>query len=106
MKRPFIDHSWSKIVERDPVAKVMIDAKVKQLDEVAEAIRISAGSDAVENVLDYTLVKRALEQCLAHLSGATEVVTAHDYYIYSGYADYRIAEAQRTIDSELSHLGL
>lgn len=106
MKNPFIDHSWSKIVERDAVAKVMIDAKIKQLDAVAEKIRISAGSDVVENVLDYTLVKRALEQCLVHLSGATEAVTADDYYIYSGYADYQIADAQRIIDSELSHLGL
>lgn len=60
MKRPFIDHLWSKIVEKDAVAKVMIEAKIKQLDDVAEAIRKNFGSDAVENVLDYTLVKRAL----------------------------------------------
>lgn len=106
VKNPFIDHSWSKIVERDAVAKVVIDAKIKQLDAVAEAIRKNSGSDAVENVLSYKLVKRALEQCLTHLSGATSTVTADDYYIYTDYAEYRIIEAQRIIDSELGHLGL
>lgn len=106
MKSPFIDHSWSKIVERDAVARVMIEAKIKQLDAVAEVVRKDSGSDTVENVLSYRLVKRALEQCLGHLLGTAPSVTTDDYYIYSDYAEHQIIEAQRIIDSELSHLGL
>ena len=106
MNKPFLDHSWSKIFEKDALSKVVLDSKLKQLDEVAETLKKNSGAEAIENVLEYKLVKRALEQCRDYLAGSATSVTSEDYFIYADYAEHQLEEAQNIIDSELSHLGL
>ncbi len=108
MKKPFIDHSWSKIVDKGDFAKIVLAQKLKLLEEVAGTIGgcSDADADSVENVLAYQQVRRALEQCLAYLEGRADAVTETDYFIYWHYADYRLRDAERIIDDELSDLGL
>jgi hypothetical protein len=109
MKSPFVDHSWTKIVEgkfEPELVKVCVDSKIKQLDEVAEIIRSNNGSDAVENVLEYKFVLRALEQCRDYVTNSSSAVTSEDHYIYYCYATNQLKEAERIIDDELSHLDL
>lgn len=109
MQYPFIDHSFSKIFEvsHDPqFAKVFVESKLKQLDEVSEVIRSSQGSDAVENILNYRLTHRALSQCLEYINNSNSSINESDYYIYCSFLAIALKEAEQIIDKELSHLRL
>ena len=88
------------------MAKVVLESKIKQLDEVSESIRRSEGAEAVQNVLDEKLVRRCLVKCLGYLSENESGMDDDDYYIYSGYAEQALKEAEAIIDNELAKLEL
>lgn len=110
MKTPFIDHSFSKIIEGDylkSLVMVVVTDKLKQLDKVAEAIQKDSGSDAIESILAYKTVRRALEQCHAFIcNGSTDDLTDDDYSIYYEHAYTKLKKAQDIIDATYSHLEL
>ena len=109
MKKPFVDHLFSKIVEgryEKALSSAAVKAKLTQLEEVAEKIRSSNGSDAVQNVLGYREVKRALEQCLDFITNPSSMVGDADFSICNEYVAVRLKEAEVIIDSELDELML
>ncbi|GHZ50338.1 hypothetical protein VCSRO8_3389 [Vibrio cholerae] len=109
MKNVFIDHLFSKIVEgryEKALSVAATKAKLEQLEDVRNAIQSTSGEEAVQNVLGYREVKRSLEQCLEFIENPHSPVTDADFVIYLGYAETRLKEAEKIIDSELSELGL
>lgn len=109
MKKPFIEHSFSKMIEgkfQPQLAAGIAGAVLKHLDEVKEKIGETHGDDAVENVLNYREVKRALEQIIDYCSNASSAVTDEDHSIYYEYAYNRLEKAENIIDKELSDLNL
>ncbi|CAA0079592.1 Uncharacterised protein [BD1-7 clade bacterium] len=109
MNKAFLDHSFNKIVEisHDPqFARVFVEGKLRQLEEVAEVIRSSEGEDSPENVLNYRLTHRAFSQCLDYINNPSSVVTETDYYIYYSFLATALQKAEQIIDDELAHLEL
>lgn len=108
MENKFVDHLFSKIIEgrhEKSLSAAAAKSKLEQLESVAEQIRTNSGSDAVQNVLGYCEVKRALEQCHRYIIGEASI-TDTDFSIYYSFAADRLREAEAIIDNELSHLGL
>jgi hypothetical protein len=109
MKNKLVSHSFYKIVEgksEPALAEIAVIATIKLVDEVADKIRAAEGSEAVENVLNYREVKRALEQCLDHLTNNNSQVSSVDYSIYYDFLSNKLAQAEKVIDEELSFLNL
>lgn len=105
MKKPLVDHWWSKISERESVGLAAAKDKLQALSELEEAIRSSEGSDAVRNVLADGLIRRALERCIEIHEGGSELDHS-DLSIYYNYASAAAAQSEKIIDEELPHLGL
>ncbi|EGR0666562.1 hypothetical protein E2J97_14970 [Vibrio cholerae] len=109
MKKPFIDHLFSKIVEgryEKALSSAAVKAKLEQLENVSEKIGSMYGNDAIQNVLGYREVKRCLEQCLDFIQNSSSEIEDVDFTIYLDFARFRLEEGERIIDSELSDLGL
>nr|WP_321401034.1 hypothetical protein [uncultured Desulfobacter sp.] len=107
MKKPFIEHSFSKMIDgkfQPQLAAGMAEAVLKHLDEVKEKIDETHGDEAVENVLSYREVKRALDQIIDYCRNASSTVTDEDHGIYYEYAYNRLKKAEDIIDKELSDL--
>ena len=105
MKTPLFDHLWTKIAERDGLARAATEQKLHQLKEIETAIALHDGSEAVHNVLAYGTLRRALERCLQYHQGSEEIDDT-DMLIFYNYASSAAREAERVIDSELPYLGL
>ncbi|QUM81687.1 hypothetical protein HWV01_16055 [Moritella sp. 5] len=109
MKTKFVDHLFSKIVEgryETGQSIAAVNKTLKQLEEVKDIIQSSYGDEAVHNVLSYKVVKRALEQCLDFISNLESSVQETDFEIYYFYAESRLQEAEKIIDSNLGELKL
>jgi len=104
MSVKLVDHSWTKIIERDKFAKATLAAKIKQIEEIEEAIRAVEGEEAARNVLHNGLIKHALTRCLENLQGSSSV-TEQDYWVCYEFATNAAKDAERVIDEELSHIG-
>ncbi|MGH8381732.1 hypothetical protein [Pseudomonas sp.] len=104
MKTLIVDHSWTKIIERDAFAKVALADKIKQIEETEDAIRAAEGEEAACNVLNNGLIKHALTRCLENLQGSTSV-TEQDFWVCYEFATTAAKQAERVIDEELSHIG-
>ena len=105
MKRPLYDHIWTKIIERNSLAEGVLKQKIKEHEEIFTAIEKTEGKDAARNVMDDGLIGHCLARCLEHLNGSGSV-TEKDYYVFYGYASKAAKESEKTVDKELSHLGL
>ena len=109
MKNKFIDHLFSKIIEgrsEKSLSAAAAKSKLEQLENVAEQIDRHSGQEAVQNVLWYTEVKRALEQCHDYIVNSQSPITCTDFSIYYSFAADRLRQAEGLIDEELSELGL
>lgn len=109
MKKPFIGHVSSKIIEGRYEKALSLSAAnsvLKHVEEVAEIIRQKNGSEAVENVLYYAPVKRCLLQCINYIEDETSAVNDEDFRIYYAYMTQHLKIAQTIIDTELHELGL
>src|SRR5207253_712024 len=73
MKTLIVDHSWTKIIERDEFARVALAAKIEQIEEIEAAIRAVEGEEAARNALNDGLIKHALTRCLENLQGSASV---------------------------------
>ncbi|MGH8383865.1 hypothetical protein [Pseudomonas sp.] len=104
MKTLIVDHSWTKIIERDEFAKIALAAKIDLIEEIEAAIRAAEGEEAARNVLDDGLIKHALTRCLENLQGSASV-TEQDFWVCYKFATTAAEKAERIIDEELSHIG-
>jgi hypothetical protein len=108
MENNFVDHVFSKIIEGKDQPELSLTSarsKLQQVKEVAEKIRLSQGGDAVQNILGYKEVERALLQCIDFVDNPESQVTEADFYIYESYAKSRLKKAEEVIDSELQGYG-
>lgn len=105
MKKPLVDHWWSKISERADVGLPAAQDKLRQLGEVEKAIASRDGQAAAANVLASGLIRRALERCVEIHQGRPDL-DADDLSIYYNYATEAAKEAERIIDKELDYLDL
>ncbi|MDD1782960.1 hypothetical protein LRP49_17445 [Enterovibrio sp. ZSDZ35] len=109
MKDRFVDHHFTKIIEgrHEPsVSTLAITSTLKKIEIAREAILKSRDEDVVQNVLCYSEVKRALEQCLEYINNLDSWLTYDDFAIYQNFAEDRLLEAEKIIDQELPELGL
>jgi len=104
MKTLIVDHSWTKIIERDEFAKDVLAAKIEQIEEIEAAIRAVEGEEAARNVLNDGLIKHALTRCLENLQGSASA-TEQDFWVCYEFATAAAKNAERIIDEELSHIG-
>ena len=104
MKTLIVDHSWTKIIERDEFARVALAAKIEQIEEIEAAIRAVEGEEAARNALNDGLIKHALTRCLENLQGSASV-TEQDFRVCFEFATTAAKNAERFIDEELSHVG-
>ncbi|KQQ62930.1 hypothetical protein ASF66_00830 [Pseudomonas sp. Leaf129] len=105
MKTPLVDHLWTKIAERDGVARAVTEQKLQELKSIETAIALHDGAEAVHNVLAYGSIRRALERCLQYHQGAEDMDDV-DMLIFYNYATRAAKEAEDVIDRELPYLGL
>lgn len=105
MKKPFVEHLFTKIIEgkhEKSLSSSAARAVLEHVEGVGEAIRQAQGEEVRQNVLGYREVTRALEQCLDYIENPNTTVTDADNAIYYGYAYNRLREAEEIIDNELS----
>lgn len=105
MKRPLIDHLWSKMPEGHSFGREAVKDKLTQLGEIEEAIRSAHGQDAVENVLGAGGLRRALER-MDQIYGGDSMFDDIDLHVFYEYATWQAKESQMIIDDELADLGL
>lgn len=109
MKTKFVDHMFTKIIDgrHEPsISTSAIESTLDKIETAREAILKSSGADAVQNVLHYSEVKRALEQCLEYINNLDTWLTYDDFAIYQNFAEDRLLEAEKIIDVELPELDL
>ena len=109
MKTKLVDHLFTKIIDgryEPSISTLAIQSTLDKIETIREVIRKSSGEDAVQNVLHYSEVKRALEQCLEYVNNPNTWLTYDDFSIYQSFAEYKLLEAEKIIDNELSELGL
>ena len=105
MKKKFVDHMFTKIIEgrhETSMSTVAIESTLDKIENAREIILKSRGEDVVQNVLHYSEVKRALEQCLEYINNLDTWLTYDDFAIYQHFAEDRLLEAEKIIDDELS----
>ncbi len=105
MKTPLVDHLWTKIAERDGIARAVTEQKLQELKSIETAIALHDGAEAVHNVLAYGSIRRALERCLQYHQGSDDMDDV-DMLIFYNYATHAAKEAEDVIDRELPYLGL
>jgi len=108
MNNTFINHSFKKIIEgRHSSALSASGAKsvLEHVESVANELRSSQGDEAVQNILGYKEVKRALEQCIDFIENPNSLITDTDHTIYYDFLSDRLEKAEKIIDSELPEFG-
>lgn len=105
MKKPLVDHLWTKIAERGSLAESAIQQKLDELTDIETAIRTQDGAEAVRNVLGNGTIRRALERCRDYHNGSSDV-SELDLSIFFNYATATAKDSERIIDAELSYLNL
>jgi hypothetical protein len=109
MKKPFITHLFTKIIEgqnEKALSASAAKATLEHIESVGEQIRESQGEGARQSVLNFNEVKRALEQCIDFSENSKSTVTEEDHTIYYDFLHAKLTYAEKVINSELSELGL
>ena len=94
-----VDHSWTKIIERDAFAKAALQGKIEAVEQLAEAIRSKDGAEAARNVLNDGLIVHALKRCQENLNGST-TVTEQDFWVCYEFATTAARNAERILNEE------
>ncbi|MEI0777118.1 hypothetical protein VUT01_09515 [Pseudomonas aeruginosa] len=105
MKKPIVDHSWTKIVETDSRGLAFAEQKLREVTELARAIRATEGQDVANNVLHGGLIETALLRCKEFHEGRAGL-TIDDLHINYRYATHAMRESEQIIDAELDYLDL
>ena len=99
MNNKFTTHLFTKIFEargHTPLSLSAATAALELLESEFNSIRLTKGSETAENVLSYTTVKRALEQCLAYHKNSNPALTHEDSLIYYEYAYLKLQEYEKS----------
>ncbi|MFJ2446774.1 hypothetical protein [Pseudomonas sp. NPDC087626] len=99
MSVKLVDHSWTKIIERDAFSKAALRGKITEVEQLEESIRSKDGADAARNVLDDGLIIHALKRCLENLEGST-TVTEQDFWVCYGFATTTARKAEKILNEE------
>lgn len=105
MKKPLIDHWWSKIIETGELGKAATKDKLRDFEIIESIISAAEGADVARNVLGDGMIKQALQRCLEIHEGSS-FLNRTDLHIYWRYATHAMKEAEIIIDKELSYLDL
>jgi len=105
MKKPLVDHWWGKITEQDHRGLAAAKDKLAELESISTKIEASDGSEAVRNVLDDGMIKRALQRCIEFHEGVGSM-DIKDLHIYHRYATDAAKRSEAIIDEELDYLEL
>ncbi|ENG2598637.1 hypothetical protein N0673_18110 [Pseudomonas aeruginosa] len=105
MKRPIVDHSWTKIVETGGIGLAAAEKKLQAVTELARTIRAAEGKDAADNVLHNGLIETALLRCKQFHEGQSALII-DDLHINYTYATEAMKKSEQIIDRELSYLDL
>ncbi|MGN7442209.1 hypothetical protein [Pseudomonas lactis] len=101
MSVKLVDHSWTKIIERDAFAKVALRGKIEEVEQLAEAIRSKDGEEAARNVLNDGLIVHALKRCQENLDGSTSV-TEQDFWVCYEFATTEARKAEKILNEDES----
>ncbi|AWY43903.1 hypothetical protein DKY63_29925 [Pseudomonas putida] len=96
MSVKLVDHSWTKIIERDAFAKIVLRDKIEKVQQLEEAIRSNDGADAAGNVLNHGLIVHALKRCLENLDGST-TLTEQDFWVCYEFATAAARKAEKIL---------
>ena len=99
MSVKLVDHSWTKIIERDAFAKTALRGKIEEVEQLAEAIRSKDGADAARNVLNDGLIVHALKRCQENLNGSP-TVTDQDFWVCYDFATTASRKAEKILNEE------
>lgn len=94
-----VNHSWSKIIERDSYAKQALKDKIEEVTQLEESIRQTDGEDAARNVLKDGLIIHALKRCLENLEGSS-TVTVKDYWVFYEFATSAAKKAEEILNED------
>ncbi|WP_087019740.1 hypothetical protein [Thaumasiovibrio subtropicus] len=109
MKRPFIDELFASIdLAREQVvlASGAVKVKLVQLERSYSVLTDHLGDLEANQVLSYSEVKAALEQCLDYIVNPFSVVKKNDFIAYLCYCHLALRRAEEAIDSRYGELGL
>lgn len=105
MKKPVVDHLWSKIFDLETLGRSAAAHKLSEVIGLSERINISEGSEVVNTILDHGLIEAALRRCIQIQDGEIDL-DYDDLQIYARYATTAMKRAEQIIDKELAHLEL
>lgn len=94
-----VNHSWTKIIERDAFAKLVLKDKIAEVTQLEESIRQNDGEDAARNVLNDGLIIHALKRCLENLEGSS-TVTEQDFWVCYGFATAAAKKAEKILNED------
>lgn len=106
MKKPVVDHLWTKIADLEPQGRAAVQAKIDELSQIAWKIREAEGSEVASNVLEHGLIETALLRCRQIQDGEVPGLDYDDLQIFYRYATTAMKHAEKVIDEELSYLDL
>ena len=99
MSVKLVDHTWTKIIERDAFAKAALRGKIEEVEQLEEAIRSKDGIEAARNVLDDGLIIHALKRCQENLDGSA-TVTEQDFWVCYVFATTAARKAEKILNEE------
>ena len=99
MSVKLVDHSWTRIIERDEFAKLVLRGKIEEVKQLDESVRSKDGADAARNVLHDGLIVHALKRCLENLEGST-TVTDQDFWVCYEFATTAAKKAENILNEE------
>ncbi len=105
MKKPVIDHIWSKIYDQDALGKSAAQTKLEEVKALHLRIHEAYGSEVADNVLGQGLIEHALARCIEIQDGKPGL-DYDDLQIYATFATTAMNHSQGIINIELSELGL
>ena len=107
MKKPIVDHLWTKISELDYIGKTAVDQKLDEVQRLTAVITAAEGGEAAKNVLASGLIEAALIRCRqCHDNRGDSRFTESDLHINYRFATDAMFKAEKVIDEELAHLDL
>lgn len=99
MSVKLVDHSWTKIIERDAFAKEALRGKILEVQQLEEEISSKDGVEAARNVLNDGLIVHALKRCQENLDGST-TVTEQDFWVCYEFATTAARQAEKILNEE------
>ncbi|MEF9673981.1 hypothetical protein QNM99_24965 [Pseudomonas sp. PCH446] len=105
MKKPIVDHIWTKIADRDYIGKVAAQQKLDEVQRLSNDISQSEGIDIDKSALGLGFIEIALLRCRqCHENDNDSRFTNDDLHINYSYATEAMYKAEEIIGNKLDHL--